>query len=114
MSPSTLKAISEGRHSGGARTGPRETLPIFPSDVKARHDKMVSLVETMMTADGLQLTAHGPDEDEARIVEDLPKAKTPHVWADGSRQRGTEGAARCVMLTRQAWYDNMSYQRRTP
>jgi hypothetical protein len=30
---------------------------------KARHDKMVGLVETMMTADGLQLTANGPDED---------------------------------------------------
>ena len=31
----------------------RGTLPIFLSDVKARHEKMVSLVETMqMVADG--------------------------------------------------------------
>ena len=28
-------------------------------DVKARHDKMVGLVETMMTADSLRLTAYG-------------------------------------------------------
>ena len=33
-------------------------LPIFLSDVKARHDRMVELVERMlMWADGLQLTA---------------------------------------------------------
>jgi len=31
---------------------------------------MVSLVETMMTADSLQLSAYGPGEDETRIVED--------------------------------------------
>ena len=31
----------------------------------------------MMTADSLRLTAYGPDEDEMRIVEDLPKAKMP-------------------------------------
>jgi hypothetical protein len=36
------------------------------------------LVETMMMADSLQLTAYGPDEDDIRNVEDLPKAKTPH------------------------------------
>jgi hypothetical protein len=38
---------------------------------------MVGLVETTrMTADSLRLTAYGPDEDEneMRIVEDLPKA----------------------------------------
>jgi len=35
-------------------------------------------VETMLvTADGLRLTAYGPDEDEMRIAEDLPKAKQP-------------------------------------
>ncbi len=51
---------------------------------KMRDDRKVGLVETMqMTADGLRLTACGPDEDEIRIVEDLPKAKTPHVWANG-------------------------------
>ena len=37
----------------------RGTLPIFLSDVKARHDKMVELVETMMMAHGLRLTAYG-------------------------------------------------------
>ncbi len=42
-----------------------------------RYDRTAELVETMMTADGLQPTAYGPDEDEIRIVEDLPKAKTP-------------------------------------
>jgi hypothetical protein len=35
---------------------------------KGRH-RMVSLVETMMTADSLQLAAYRPDEDEIRIVE---------------------------------------------
>jgi len=30
---------------------------------------MLSLVETMMTADSLQLTAYGPDEDEIGVVE---------------------------------------------
>jgi hypothetical protein len=36
------------------------------------------MVETMlMTANSLRLTAYGPDEDEIRIVKDLPKAKTP-------------------------------------
>ena len=32
----------------------------------------------MMTADGLRLTAYGPDGNEMRIMKDLPKAKTPH------------------------------------
>ena len=44
---------------------------------------MVGLVETMMTADSLRLTAHGPDGNEMRIEKDLPKAKTPHVWTNG-------------------------------
>jgi hypothetical protein len=39
------------------------------------HDRISRQVETMMTADSLQLTAHGPGEDEMRIVEDPPKAK---------------------------------------
>jgi hypothetical protein len=56
-------------------------FPCFLSDDKARRDTMAGLVETTMTADSLQLTAHGPDEDEMRIVEDLPKAKTPHELA---------------------------------
>ena len=34
------------------------------------------LVETMMTADSLQLTAYGPDEDEMRIAKDLLKVRT--------------------------------------
>ena len=39
-------------------------------DVKARRDRMVGLVETVpMTANGLQLTAYGPDGNEMRIVE---------------------------------------------
>ena len=52
------------------------TLDALALDTPARNDRMV---ETMrMTADGLQLTAYGPVEGEIRIVEDLPKAKTPH------------------------------------
>jgi hypothetical protein len=35
---------------------------------KARHDKMVGPVETML-----------------KLHRDLPKARTPHVWADSSR-----------------------------
>jgi len=38
---------------------------------------MGELVETMMTADSLQLTAYGPDGNEARIVEDSPVSKPP-------------------------------------
>jgi hypothetical protein len=74
------------------------TLPIFPSDVKARQGELTAdslrltasvgygirnaperlavsrkpiadSVETMMTADSLRLTAHGRDGDEIRIVE---------------------------------------------
>jgi hypothetical protein len=37
---------------------------------------MVGLVETMMTADSLQLTAYGPDGNEMRIAKDLPTART--------------------------------------
>jgi hypothetical protein len=52
------------------------------SDVKARHDKMVGLVKTMMTADSLQLTARvGQD----RVLDGA-------VTADGRRE--PEGAAR--------------------
>jgi len=35
---------------------------------------MVGLVETMMTADGLQPTALGPDEDEIGVVEGAASA----------------------------------------
>jgi hypothetical protein len=38
---------------------------------------MGELVETMMTADSLQLTAYGPDGNEARIVEDSSMYKPP-------------------------------------
>jgi len=49
--------------------------------LSSEHDRLAGLVETMMTADGLQLTAYGPSENEMRIVEDLPKAKPPQVVA---------------------------------
>jgi hypothetical protein len=53
-----------GMFAGGGEFG---TLPIFLSDVKARHDKTVGLVETMQTtADGLQPTAYGPAADSLR------------------------------------------------
>ena len=42
-------------------------IPIFLSDVKARHDKMVELVERMLKlhkmAYGWRLTAYGQSED---------------------------------------------------
>ena len=38
----------------------------------------MGLVETRLTAGSLQSTAYGPDVDEMRIVENLPRAKTPH------------------------------------
>jgi hypothetical protein len=37
-------------------------------------------------AHGLRLTAYGPNEDEMRIVEDLPKAKTPQEQESIQRQ----------------------------
>ena len=58
------------------------------------------MVETMMTADSLQLRL-----DEMRIVEDLPKAKTRYTWASGrrltaSRQRPTEDRPAMRKVTR--------------
>lgn len=45
---------------------------------QSEHDRMVGPGETMrMTANSFQLLAYGPDVDETRIVEDLPKAKPP-------------------------------------
>jgi hypothetical protein len=91
-----------GRDSG-EKSGEVRALPIFLSDVKARHDartgcgkpqipnlkpqtpspkhqgraghdRMVGLVETMITADSLQLTACGPAEDETHVVEDADRS----------------------------------------
>jgi len=52
---------------------------MFLGDDKARHDRMVEPVETMLKlhkdlpkarrADGLRPTAYGPDEDEVRDVQ---------------------------------------------
>ena len=42
--------------------------------MSAGHDRMAGLVETMKTADSLQLAAYGQEENEMRIVKDLPKA----------------------------------------
>ena len=49
--------------------GPRGTLPVSPDDVKARHDKMVGPVETML-----------------KLHKDMPKAKTPHEQETLQRQ----------------------------
>ena len=46
---------------------------------------MVGLVDTMRAADSLRPTAYSQDENEMRIAKDLPRAKTPHEWADSSR-----------------------------
>jgi hypothetical protein len=53
---------------------------------------MVGLVETMLKlhGDGSRLTAHGQDEDEMQIAEDLPKAK-PARTADGLRFTASVG-----------------------
>jgi hypothetical protein len=40
----------------------------------------------MVTANSLRPTAYGPDEDEIRILEDLPKAKSPHEQESLQRQ----------------------------
>jgi hypothetical protein len=40
----------------------------------------------MMTANSLQLAAYGPDGNEMRIVEDSPKAKSPHEQESLQRQ----------------------------
>jgi hypothetical protein len=57
---------------------------------------MVGLVETMrMTADGLRPTAYGPDQDEIRIVEDLPRAKTPQ-GADNGRRLTADSPGKAV------------------
>jgi hypothetical protein len=46
------------------------TVTPFDAGVKTRHDRRVELAETMLvTADGLRLTAYGPDEDGIRIPE---------------------------------------------
>jgi hypothetical protein len=71
---------------------------------------MVGLVETMMTADSLRLTAYGPDEGEIRVLK-VPLAVVGRQLGVGVNR--TERFV-CLMLTRQAWYDNMSYQRRPP
>ena len=47
---------------------------------KARHDKMVGLVETMMTADGQRLTAYGPQSAATRQV--IPDALRPFDTPD--------------------------------
>ena len=46
-----------------------------------------------MTADSLQLAASGPDEDEIRIVKDLPRAKLSSRFA-----RGFKGKLREVRM----------------
>jgi len=50
-------------------SGRRGTLPVFLSDVKAQHDKVVGLVETML-----------------KLHKDLSKAKTPHEQKSTQRQ----------------------------
>jgi hypothetical protein len=40
---------------------------------------MGSLVETMMTADGLQPAAYGPDENEIGVVEGAPTLTTDNL-----------------------------------
>jgi hypothetical protein len=47
---------------------------MFLSDFKARHDKMVELVARMLD----------PSAGSGQALhKQLPKAKTPHVWANG-------------------------------
>jgi len=80
-----MPLFTDGTEAGGIRDS-----HLLRSDVKARHDKMVGLVETMLnpstklraglhkdlpkaktplTADSLRLTAYGPGGDEIRVVE---------------------------------------------
>jgi hypothetical protein len=57
------RANRPGKVNQIRRRGP---LPVFPSNVKARHERMVGLFETML-----------------KLHKDLPKSKTPHVRANG-------------------------------
>ena len=76
----------------GGKLGEIRDSHLFLSDVKARRDK---IVETRrMTADGLRLTAYDPGDDEIRIVEDPPKAKSPRVRADRLRPTANGGRQR--------------------
>jgi hypothetical protein len=61
---------------------------------------MVGPVERMMTADSLRLTAYGPDEDEKRIIEDLPRAKTPHAMPGKHGAFVPRHAKDCVPVNR--------------
>jgi hypothetical protein len=52
------------------------------------------LVEMMrMTADSLRLTAYGPNRGEIRVIEDLPRAETPHEAETIRRQAAAVDAA---------------------
>jgi hypothetical protein len=50
----------------GEFRGQQVILDALAFDTPAWNDRMV---ETMMTADGLRLTAYGPDQGEVRIAE---------------------------------------------
>jgi len=54
----------------------RWTLPIFPSDVKARHDKMVELVTRMMELKKQQVRAPKKQSPSARQLLDQKLAIT--------------------------------------
>jgi hypothetical protein len=55
----------------------------FPASDKAWHDKMVELAERMLDPSAGSELALRNSKGQA-LRKQLPKAKTPHVWADSS------------------------------
>ena len=61
----------------------RWTLPIFPADVKVRHDKMVELVTRMMELKKQQARAPKKQSPSAKQLLDQKLAITDGQVADG-------------------------------
>ena len=64
-----LEAVTSVGHGHKPKPGGIRDRHLLRSDVKARHDKMVGMVETTMRTDSLQLTAYGHDEHKNGVVE---------------------------------------------
>lgn len=78
---------------------------------------MTGPVETMLKLHdgGLRPTAYGPDEDEIRIAEDLPKAETPHEESrDASRIPPAHLTRPPRLLPSRPWIMRMSQPRSEP
>jgi hypothetical protein len=70
-------------------------LPTCPSEIRARHNKMVGFTRRVMSdkrgtmsaeCDGLRLTAYGPGGIEVGVVESAADKKRP---MDGQKEKRT-------------------------